>query len=274
VTTASDPEGDASHKLATVIGPAIEAVGKRFGAIDHTVPPGSSLAGDDKHSTPFQLSHAVTLAMVHATDNLESLRTLTINGQHPELQITTRPYAAYPTLRAVLENASIAVWLLGAKTRDERLTRRFRLLLADGASRDTVARLTGRGRATVHAERLTRIRTIVDARGLSVTGKTNRVMMKEIVRDAAAALDQHDPDFYEALWRILSGATHGDLWASMMVTEHDPVGDAVDGVVTARITTPVRVIADLSSLVLGLTTAAIALYEERRTPVYPLGNSA
>jgi hypothetical protein len=71
------------------------------------VQPGSSLLKDDEVTSPYLLSHAVRGALVSAVDHLDAFRAL-IQDAH-----VVHPRATLTLLRAALENAALAVWLLG-----------------------------------------------------------------------------------------------------------------------------------------------------------------
>lgn len=91
---------------------------------------------------------------------------MTIQGEAPKFTVVTHPYAQYPLLRAALENSSAAVWLLSPSPRDERLTRRFRLLYEDARNRDAATRLIGQP-DELRMRRLERIEPTLTARGIS-----------------------------------------------------------------------------------------------------------
>jgi hypothetical protein len=76
--------------------------------------------------TAYQLGHAA----LHAMDHLHCLRALIADGQLLNM------YTPYPLVRAALENASTAVWLLAPASRTERIIRRLRLAALDLRSAD------------------------------------------------------------------------------------------------------------------------------------------
>lgn len=100
-------------------------VGKWFKRVQTHAPDpelGSSLAVDDAALNPFQLSHAVVSALSTAVDHMHALRSLIADAH------VVYPCATFTLLRAALENAATAVWLLTPPDhRDQRVLRRLRL---------------------------------------------------------------------------------------------------------------------------------------------------
>src|SRR4051812_2912986 len=88
---------------------------------DHHRPAsGSPLSADDERTHPFQTSHAAWHALSHAADPLHCLRAVLRDAAAIHM------YAPYALVRAALENASAAVWMLHPRGRIERVTRRLR----------------------------------------------------------------------------------------------------------------------------------------------------
>ena len=266
VASAED-EKAASRRLTTVLAPRIDALTERH----HTrrpVAPGSPLYGDDLAAEPYHLSHAAWHPISHAIDNLHALRSLTVRGDLPNLTVHIHPYSAYPLIRAAYENASQAVWLLGDPNRNVRLTRRFRLLLTDDGNSDKVAELTGSGPGTARAARLAKVQPIAQRRGLENWAKF--VGFGEMVGGAAKVVGR-GPDGAKAIWHVLSGLTHGDMWASLATTDRDEIEVSEDGnMVTFRTTssiTNVTNVANLTDIAVTATEHAVRLYDLRCTPI-------
>ncbi len=171
-----EAEDEGSRLLAVELAPRIDTLRAHVGTAEAAdVTPGSPLAGDNRASRPFQLSHAAWYGTVHAVDNLQALRALTVRGEAPSLQVMTYPYAAYPMLRAAIENAAVALWLLAPSNRDVRLTRRFRLLLQDARKGDVAAALLGHEAGT-YDKRLTRLEEVIMGRpGVTLSAPARRV---------------------------------------------------------------------------------------------------
>ncbi len=82
--------------------------------------PGSSLAGDDQASAPYQLSHAVRACLMAATDHLHAAKVVVVD------QGTVHVAAPSSLARGALETLFAAYWMLHPVSRDERVTRALR----------------------------------------------------------------------------------------------------------------------------------------------------
>jgi hypothetical protein len=257
-------EREAAQRLVTEIAPRIDTLGARWAGPDHAAMPGSPLAGDDNHAKPYHVSHAAWLSIGHAIDNLVALRTLTVTREGKEITLATRAFAAYPLMRAALENASSALWLIGPTSRDERLTRRFRQVLTDAVNRDRAIDLAQPGAEHAYDRQLAYVRRLAHARGIEAEACEKFVTFGEVVRSAHAIMDL-DEETGEAVWRILSALTHGDSWASHMITDRDKVRVSTDDeVYTVRTTSSLTNIANMTSIAMSVTTNAINLFDARR----------
>lgn len=262
-----EAEDEGSRLLAVDLAPRIDALQASVGtAAAADVAAGSPLAGDDRASRPFQLSHAAWHSIVHAVDNLQALRALSVRGEAPKLQVMTYPYAAYPLLRAAIENASAAVWFLAPPSRDARLVRRFRHLLQDSRMGDEAAALLGH-EATTYDKRLSRVTALIEDRpGMLLSACKKGVGYRFIVREAAEGQGT-EPDTAEVVWRLLSGLTHGDTWAGLTATDRDEVAVSEDGtVVTFQTTSSLANIANMTGYATALAESALRFYDLRRTP--------
>lgn len=111
-----------------------------------------------------------------------------------------------------------------------------------------------------------KVRHLTGARGLSMDACQKPVTFREVVRGAHTSMGLEEATG-EAIWRILSGLTHGDSWASHMVTDRDEVRVSADGeAYTVRTTSSLANIANLTSIALSITTNAITLFDVRRRP--------
>src|SRR5690349_19954628 len=79
--------------------------------------PGSAMFRDDAATAPMPTSHLAQSGLLAAVDNLQALTALTV--QHR----TIHAYAPATLARAVLECASMTVWLLEPEHQEERIVR-------------------------------------------------------------------------------------------------------------------------------------------------------
>ena len=76
---------------------------------EFSVSPGSSLFGDDEHSDPYQLSHAVQMCLVARIDHLHTAKSHL-------LDFHVLPAASlFSLVRGALENFGAAYWMLGRR---------------------------------------------------------------------------------------------------------------------------------------------------------------
>lgn len=229
---------------------------------DLTPEPGSSLAGDDRATNPFQLSHGIAFAIAVANDYLGGVVDLVVEDDgSSNVAVGTRPYALYGLLRASFENAATAVWLLCPRQRSERIRRRFQQVLADAKNSDKALTAIGKPE-TQHAQRLRRVTDLADKAGISIPKRWPGY--HEIVRSAGESFDLGGGTA-EMVWRALSGAAHGDSWAVLTLVTHEIVRTSADGVHDTIQTTDVSQVAALARMVVRMIDHATHLYELRRT---------
>jgi hypothetical protein len=108
------------------------------------------------------------------------------------------------------------------------------------------------------------IRCFVLPLSLNFAACERRVGFDEIVRGAGTQLASR-PEVHLATWRILSGLTHGDLWASISLTDRDEVTlRADDGVYTVRTSSSVSNVANLTAIAVTTAEKALNLFDRRR----------
>lgn len=88
--------------------------------MDFAVSPGSPLAGDDRASDPYQVSHAVQMCIVAGVDHLHAMKSLLLdlNMLHSA--------APFTMVRGALEVLSSAFWILHPAKRTVRVERVLR----------------------------------------------------------------------------------------------------------------------------------------------------
>jgi len=87
--------------------------------------PRSPMRGDDDRLHPYEMSHAAWHSLGHAVDHLTCMRALLAGARLVPM------YSPFSLVRAVLENACAAVWMLQPPQRPERLARRLRFAVTD-----------------------------------------------------------------------------------------------------------------------------------------------
>jgi hypothetical protein len=239
----------------------LELVGPWLVRIDPSAPtsavgPGSALAGDDRRTDPYQLSHSAWHSVSHAVDHLHMLRSVLRDAG------TIQMYAPYSVIRAALENASAAVWLLAPANRKERILRRLRFAAVDIKAGEDVKDLINHPGPRSRQERVDQLRSIARHGGVDEREALKRPGYSEIVK-AAGGHTSITEETAEFIWRLCSGFTHGDPWATLSASHRVELPGAPPGVGHLRIE------ADMPSLLLCALTAirmteyAWRLYDER-----------
>ena len=138
-------------------------------------PAASPMGGDDKRLHPYHLSHAVWSSLSHAGDHLNALRALLAGGLVPM-------FAPYTLIRAALENACMAVWLLDPASRAERITRRLRVAADDVRHGEDARTITGETGPKTRDQRLAEVRQIARKYGVDERNVIKRANYSDIVK--------------------------------------------------------------------------------------------
>lgn len=207
--------------------------------------PKSSLAGDDKATDPYHLSHVVGMSLGVALDQLKALENLIITAR------SVHPYGTFSLIRSAIENAATALWLLSPASRQERVTRRLQLLQQDAYNQNKAHQAMPKVPVTLSLEdRLKKIRDVADRQGI---GKLARFKVTDVVREVGNIRGFS----IEGAWQITSGITHGQQWAILNLLSRDSDEDA-EGVFDALVS------AGLTQVVWGVECARLPIQEAQR----------
>ncbi|WP_337825363.1 hypothetical protein [Pseudonocardia sp. UM4_GMWB1] len=218
---------------------------------------GSSLAGDDAATDPYQMSHSAHLAMASAVDHLNALQSLVRGAQ------AVHPYASFTILRAAIENASVPLWLLAPAGRQERVLRRLRLQWGDAQDFHNV---TG-GAPDDLASRKAKLQEVGREAGLSqdaiATIAARPVAYSTIVQIAGEANPDLTGDMALFCWRSCSGMAHAKPWATLSVLEQEQIGEVAAGVLDLRVTASDSNLVTMALAGMLMTNAAWGLIDDR-----------
>lgn len=194
---------------------------------------GSSLAGDDRWTSPFQISHYIRLLISVAADQLHALDNL-INGSG-----TVHPYACSPLIRASIENACMAYWLMDGPTRRARSTRLFRLHW-DGVNKRAKFQASAPALAGVadRSARQSRLIEFARAHGIAAREIKERLVITDVVEDVEASIESVFS--VSGAWNIFSGITHGQQWAILTLLDREEERDVGGDLVNARLSTGLK----------------------------------
>jgi hypothetical protein len=222
---------------------------------------GSPLHSDDERTHPFQTSHAAWHALSHAIDPLHCLRSV-LRDAH-----TIHMYAPYALIRAALENASAAVWMLHPSSRTERITRRLRLSALDVQNGERALRPLGNSTLPPERERLDKLRDIASQAGANPDKAVRHISYREIVEEAGKALASGAPATL-FVWRLCSGITHGDFWTTINAAEQIELPGAPAGMVSLKITADIEKLKFATTVATHMAMLGWRLYDERSRAPY------
>ena len=218
---------------------------------------GSPLYDDDAATTPLHLSHAAWTAVTIATDHLIAYRALIVKAQQ------TQPWAHHTLLRAAIENAATAVWLVAPAQRSDRVERRLRLATTDIAESAAAQKLhhlrAPSGRTAV--QRQNQVANLARRAGLGGTMKWRGYA--PVIREAAGGAHM-PPDTLELAWRLGSGLAHGRSWASIGLlkgVDHSAPGDPVRNL---EMSASLEQLNMFAMTALSLTSVARRFFEHNR----------
>lgn len=167
---------------------------------DFAIVRSSSLAGDDRESHPFEISHAIRHLINASVDQLDGIKVLLVDAETEHLAVGST------LARAALENTATALWILGPRSRDTRIERVLRWHARNyHHDKSTVGHLVG----DAPDRHLDMVRAVARTRGLSVGAITSGYRTTTPIK-GSSEFTTIDANF---LWSVASGFAHGRPWA-------------------------------------------------------------
>lgn len=223
------------------------------------VEPGSSLSGDDAKVPTLQVSSAAYQCFTHAVDHLHAVQALLFEAK------VIHTYAPYSLLRAAVEAAGEAIWLLEPSSRQERIRRCLKRAYENVSKGKEFMELSGlqpSGRS--HAERVREIRDLATQHGLDPNDVCGRWSTQRQLKYVDEVVGDDDEALAQNLWQICSGFAHGREWATLGLLERT-VHSQVGNVVQLRLSSSTEVLLNMLYMTTLLTGKAKGLYDIRRT---------
>lgn len=253
----------------------VEGWRDRSRGIQPSPEPGSSLTGDDKATDPVQLSHAVVEVLISAADHLETVR-LVVQEQH-----VLPARGVFTLLRAALENAAVAVWLLTPTSREDRVFRLLRwewagaqdeasaLELMAGMTDDPVRSAEiGRNAVDGRVKQKGMLQDLARARGWGADRLSqvcaNPKGFGEIVWEAGEAAQGLTGDRAKWVWTICSGLAHSRRWAVLGFLKREVTPGANDDLKNLKISADEERLAVMANGAALMMAEAWRLFDERR----------
>lgn len=243
---------------------AAEAWKARTGRISPDPAAGSSLAGDDRATDPYYMSAAVLSLMTSAVDNFHAVHALIISAR---IIHTSAPFTL---LRAALENASVAVYLLAPTSRPERVERRLRLLWAEWVDAENAREAMGQGDPARHEKRRQKVMAVGRAARLSESAMGRLTARPEayakIVGGAGReAFGESAGRLAVVAWMLNSGIAHGRGWAGLAVSETEVIETTHTGLATMRMTGSQSTILQQAQITSMMIARGWNLLDQRQT---------
>jgi len=188
----------------------------RYAAVSSSPRPqpvsGSELDGDDQQLPGFPGSTLIRTQMDTAIEHLHALGVLLVDAK------VAYPYALVTLLRASLEEAAEATWLLAPDQRDERVLRALRVWCRDFGDRAEYEKMRPQqpGRKT-GLDRQADMLALTKQLGLNAGPVGGRLNTTSIIAQAADIVGHKDEAL--RLWSLSSGLTHGRYWARLVGLE-------------------------------------------------------
>ena len=216
----------------------------------------SALGADDDLLNPYHLSHAAWHSLSHAIDHLHCLRSLLREAQ------VIHMYAPYSLVRAALENACAAVWMLQPPRRPDRIERRLRFAMTDIRNGEEAKRLTGQVGSRSEQDRIDQLRDIATRAGVPEPALKRRVAYSEIV-EAAGSIGGANSAALVVCWKLCSGMAHGDYWTTFSAAQRTELPGVQPGIGRFKIEANVRTLMHVTTLATQMTAMGWQVYDQR-----------
>ena len=248
-----------------------EAQEKTVGEYVQVIEDRSSLRLDDQYLGKWRTGTLHTSALGTAADALNTVQLIlepVANGTGG-LPMT----GLYPVLRAAIEGAALAIYLLEPKDRDERLRRSYQIAAVDAKYQGNFAALTGNAGNTIYADTKAKIRALLATRpSIEASGPfefkevkySTMVEMADAAVAADPAADHRGSIPLIAWWQLLSGLSHGKSWSLVgMLERSNAVVDQANESAHVKMTSSAAGIALILQAALEALETALRLYGQR-----------
>jgi hypothetical protein len=167
-------------------------------------------------------------------------------------------FAPYTLIRAALENASMAVWLLDPESRAERISRRLQAAAGDIRYGEDARAITGGKGPKTRDQRLAELQRIAARCGVSKQTAIKGASYSGIIKAVG------DPEQVTLLvWNACSGIAHGDLWATIAVARMTGLPGGASDVGSFAVTANPRLLANFTMIAVHMTSRGWELYDRR-----------
>lgn len=222
------------------------------------IAPDSLLAGDDRDLTGFWVSMVVTNGITASLDHVVTLRDIVTRDRG-----TITLNAPWTLLRAAVESAAMAVWVMESRQRATRRGRALRLWHYDFGQRQLWEDDTGRvppPKGSSGKDRAKEVLVLGTALGIKPTQVSTDINYADIVGHGAVAVGL-DRTEARARWREASAFAHGRSWPLLALTS-PTAAQEIEGGFGLSLTLDEDRLRPLADLVQDLLSGAVTRYAE------------
>lgn len=248
-----------------------EALAKTNGLYMQVIEDRSSLKLDERYLDKWRAGTLHASALGTAADALNTTQMIlepVANGTG-RLPMT----GLYPVLRAAIESAALAIYLLEPSDRDERLRRSFQIAAEDAKYQGTFFTNTGKVGNTTYADAKAKIRELIATRPSIEASQPfvfKDVKYSVLVENADAVMTA-DPALASsrtttliAWWQLLSGLSHGKSWSLLAILERSAaIEDPDNQTAHVRMTSSAAGIALILHVAVEALETALRLFGQR-----------
>lgn len=212
------------------IGPLLERLIQRIGTGgEFPVLAGSSLAGDDRAASPYQVSHVIGLCLTAGVDHLHAAKVLVVDNQVIHIA------APASLARGALETLAAAYWVLAPTQRNDRVERALRWHAKNMRDAETaVGELQLAGHPPLESK-LVKLDAVAARRQINPRTVRGGYSSTETVKYCEAEAPNL-PLGVVLPWRICSGFAHGRPWAYLGVSDQRVTDTSEPDVVGVQLT--------------------------------------
>lgn len=249
---------DEVHQKWQAMSPLIDRMMERVGTKgEFPVAKGSSLAGDDRASNPYQISHALRMCLTAGVDHLHAVKVLILD--HGVIHVA----APSSLVRGALENFGAAYWMLGPTSRNDRVLRTLQWYAKNFKDGDRAAvRLNLVGQVPLE-NKMKKLYAVASKSGMadkSVKAGYNSTEVVTFSEDNAPDL----PLGVVLPWQLCSGFAHGRPWAYLgALNREEQVSETDPNLVNVSLTSDLTRVLYPSLAALQLLEQFLRLYETR-----------
>lgn len=256
--TALDKIDDAAvQRRWRELAPLIDRMMERIGTPgEFPVGNGSSLAGDDRVSDPYHVSHVLRMCLTAGVDHLHAVKVLVVE------QGVLHVAAPSSLARGALENFATAYWIIGPSSRDERLDRALKWWAKNFQDGDKAAAPLNLPGHVALESKLQKLDAVAIQRGLSPRAiRRGYTSTEAVVYSEVTA-----PNLVLGVllpWQVCSGFAHGRPWAYLGVSDREESPGDAPNITNVRLTSDLAKALYPTLAATHLLERFLRLYQER-----------